>query len=295
MIKKEYLELYRTNSENIYNQLVLLPKDKKEKTKVFNQKISMFHNGIIKELEEQYSKEANKENELEEVLLATYSFYVMMLEFRNKLWEYEYMTFSRRIGELWEPFCKLPFSHPKNELSLIKPVKFDSVIGNLVETNHNFIDTLEISEIKKQILKDNYDNILEYVNSGVVNLSLDLHFKQSDYSYNVDYKSGFSSNEKGNTNRLLMVGSIYHKNFKNNENMLFVRQKREDNNHYLQTIENSGYWKVYCADEAYTKISEFTGFDLKKWMDINMDWENDISNDFKNFLINGDMIKYLTW
>lgn len=40
------------------------------------------------------------------VLHITYASYVVMLEFRNKVWPYEYMAFARRIGELWEPFCK---------------------------------------------------------------------------------------------------------------------------------------------------------------------------------------------
>ncbi|AUO79553.1 hypothetical protein BSP10_150 [Bacillus phage BSP10] len=49
----------------------------------------------------------------------------------------------------------------------------------------------------------------ELVVSGEIKLESDLHFEKDGVKYNVDFKSGFNSNEKGNTNRLLMVGSIY--------------------------------------------------------------------------------------
>ena len=124
---------------------------------------------------------------------------------------------------------------------------------------------------------------------------MDLHFKQSGNHYNCDFKSGFSSNEKGNTNRLLMVASIYRLISSKEKMILFVRQKEEDNNHYLQTLKNSGYWKIYCADNAYRKIMKFTGFDLRKWLDENVLWEQDISEEFRKHLIKNDLLKYLTW
>lgn len=36
--------------------------------------------------------------------------------------------------------------------------------------------------------------------------------------------------------------------------ILFVRQPEEQNNHYLQTLKNSGYWDVYCAQDTYQAI-----------------------------------------
>ena len=30
----------------------------------------------------------------------------------------------------------------------------------------------------------------------------------------------------------------------------FKSKEEEENNHYLQTLKNSPYWEVYCADEA---------------------------------------------
>ncbi|GAG80730.1 unnamed protein product, partial [marine sediment metagenome] len=50
-----------------------------------------------------------------------------MIESRNEVWPYEYMTFSRRIGELWEPFCKLCFDYPLKDLTLFIPPLFSEV------------------------------------------------------------------------------------------------------------------------------------------------------------------------
>lgn len=133
------------------------------------------------------------------------------------------------------------------------------------------------------------------VDSGGIKLGLDLHFEQDGVHYNCDFKSGFSSNEKGNTNRLLLVGSIYQSLGENEKTFLFVRQAEEQNNHYLQTLKNSPYWSCFCADDCYAKMAEYTGFDLREWLDNNVDWKNDISTEFRNHLEENDLIGYLTW
>lgn len=293
MNKIEYMKKYRNKAEDIYNGILEKNLSENIGASEFNKEIKRFHNLDLNGLESEYL--LDNDRKLDEILMSTYCYFVTMLEFRNKLRSYEYMDFSRRIGELWEPFCKLPFSYPTNELSIVEPKKFEDILKFLLEKNARHLDTLTISSKDKEILVNNFEAILRYVNSGSVNLSLDLHFQQNGILYNIDYKSGFSSNEKGNTNRLLMVGSIYKENFPEVQNMLFVRQKREDNNHYLATLEKSDYWNVYCAGEAYDKIKEYTGFDLKSWMAINMDWKNDISSEFNEYLSKADLIKYLTW
>ena len=45
-------------------------------------------------------------------LLLMHCINVIMLETRNRVWPYDYMTFSRRIGELWEPFVTTCFALP---------------------------------------------------------------------------------------------------------------------------------------------------------------------------------------
>ncbi len=98
---------------------------------------------------------------------------------------------------------------------------------------------------------------------------------------------------KGNT--LLTVASILKMIDENNKQLIFVRQEEEENNHYLQTLKNSGLFEVYCGDETYNKIYEFTGYNIKKWIQENMKWEEDISKEFKKYLEDNDLLKYLRW
>jgi len=236
------------------------------------------------------------EIQLEHVLLATYVSYVVMLEYRNSVWPYEYMTFSRRIGELWEPMCKLPFEYPLNVLSIYIPPNIEDVKNTLKKDIDDLVSNLSIDDSDKRKLLQYYQSIWALIDSGGnINLTLDLHFEQDEEFFDVDYKSGFSSNEKGNTNRLLLVASIYKSLPEIHNILMFLRQKEEENNHYLQILKKSGLWDVYCADETYKKIYEFTGFDIKKWMVENIDWLNDISPEFKKYLSDNDLLKYLTW
>lgn len=237
----------------------------------------------------------SKSELLEKVLLIQYVTYVIMLEYRNKVWEYEYMAFSRRIGEIWEEFCKIPFDFPVNDIELVEPINFQDHKNKLQNETKQFIDTLNISEDERETLRGYFSYVWMLVESGEINLSLDLHFKTPQAYYNVDYKSGFSSNEKGNTNRLLLVGSIYNAMEMHYYNLIFVRQNEEENNHYFQTLKNSPYWTTYCGEDTYKKIGEFTGVDLRKWMNENIDWQNDISAEFKADLVKNDILKYLTW
>ena len=52
---------------------------------------------------------------------------------------------------------------------------------------------------------------------------------------------------------------------------------------------------MYCADDGYAAMKEFTGFDMRKWLNENADWENDISTELKQHLECNDLLKYLTW
>jgi len=77
--------------------------------------------------------------------------------------------------------------------------------------------------------------------------------------------------------------------------LIFVRSEEDENNHYLQTLKRSGIWEVFCGNSAYNKIKEYSGYDIKKWIDKNVDWENDISSEFYSFLQSRDLLKYLRW
>jgi len=231
---------------------------------------------------------------LECALIITYTNDVVMLESRNSIWEYDYMAFSRRVGELWEPFCKLCFKYPSTQISSFLPPLFTEVKQNLTTEITTFIDGLKIKSDEKIQLKKYYDKVWGLVSSGEIQLECDLHFTDGSTKYIVDFKSGFGSNEKGNTNRLLLVGSIYHniesENFKC---LIFVRST--DNNHYLSTLKNSGVWETTCGLDTYSKIQHFTGFNIHKWIEINIDWIGDFSPQMRETITRKELQNYLIW
>ncbi len=267
--------------------------DVKNNTKNFNIIMKNKENGLIKEFLSE--KTHTKQFVINTILLVNYCINIVMLEFRNKLWNYEYMAFSRRIGEIWEPFCKLVFEYPMIDLQIIHPPKFSDIIGKIKTHNFDFISSLDINEDQKSYLMNIYNKLILLVESGEINLNLDLHFSQNKSRYHIDFKSGFSSNEKGNTNRLLLVASVYQLISASENLIIFVRQQEKDNNHYLQTLKQSKKWQIYCANDVYDKIHEFTGVNLKKWINDNMNWEEDISLPFKDYLVKHSLLKYLTW
>lgn len=294
--KEKWLEDFRKYADIIVEDLQTSKNDKNKKAREVNTRIKVYHDEKLVIIKQQaVSEKWNNERLLNEILCLTYVSYIVMLEYRNKVWPYEYMAFARRIGELWEPFCKLPFEYPINSLRLIEPPNFEQVQTNIRRSATEYIDSLEVLDSVKGELKKHYNIPWTMVDSGGIKLALDLHFEQIGIHYNCDFKSGFSSNEKGNTNRLLLVGSIYDSLEDTEKTLLFVRQKEDENNHYLQILKNSPYWEVYCADECYAAIKDFTGFDIRSWLDNNVDWENDICDELKKHLQANDLLKYLTW
>jgi len=225
--------------------------------------------------------------------MVNYTNYVVMLESRNDVWPYEYMSFSRRIGELWEPFCKLCFAYPINDLELFIPPTFHELKQSMMFEMDSFIDQLMISEKEKEQLKGYYHKVWSIVASGEIKLELDLHFQSNGTKYNVDFKSGFGSNEKGNANRLLLVASLYSNISENYQCLLFVRA--EQNNHYFEILKKSGAWNTFTGDETYEKIKYFTGFDLKQWIANNVDWEHDFLPETYQFLTSNNLTQYLKW
>ena len=294
--KAEWISTFRKAGDSILAELSKTKKSKNDKASEINKRIKEYRESKIANLNNVAKCESwDNQTLLNEILLLTYASYIVMLEYRNKVWKYEYMAFARRIGELWEPFCKLAFDFPIKKLTLINPPDFDEVQMQIKNDAIGYIESLDLSEEIKAELKRHYDIPWTMVDSGGIKLDLDLHFEQKGVHYNCDFKSGFSSNEKGNTNRLLLVASIYNSLKGNEKTLLFVRQAEDQNNHYLQTLKNSPYWDVYCANDCYSAIKTFTGFDIRAWLDSNAEWQKDISEELYQHLYANDLLKYLTW
>jgi hypothetical protein len=294
--KAELLNYFRDRAEEFLSEIKLTYGNTqfKEQASAINKSLIETKDNLIATLLQKAQAEnwTNKEK-LECILMITYANYIVMLEARNDVWPYEYMTFSRRIGELWEPFCKLCFSYPIRNVLLFIPPLFSDVKQKLSSEIEQYIDKLKISVDEKAQLKKYYNKVWGLVTSGEIKLELDLHFISSNQKFVVDFKSGFGSNEKGNTNRLLLVASIYQNLEENYKCMIFVRAA--DNNHYFQTLKNSGIWDAYSGNEAYEKMKEYSGFDIKNWITTSINWENDFKAETIQYLNDNNLTQYLIW
>lgn len=295
--KNDLLHYFRNRSSEILSELALQysAADYKKKASELNKAIIKSKDNLLSILHETAKNEHWTNSEiLECVLMITYTNDVVMLESRNSVWEYEYMAFSRRVGELWEPFCKLCFSYPLTSIRLFVPPLFSEVKQNLTTEINAYIDGLKISIQEKTQLKKYYDKVWNLVTSGEIQLECDLHFTDGTQKYIVDFKSGFGSNEKGNTNRLLLVGSIY-KNIENENYQCMIFVRSTENNHYLTTLQNSGIWDTSCGIETYQKIQLYTGFDIHGWIESHVDWMNDFTSEMRDMIQNNNLHNYLIW
>lgn len=193
--KDELLEYFRNRSNEILSELALQysASDYKKKASAFNKEIIKSRDNLLSILLETARSErwANREI-LECVLMITYTSDVVMLESRNSVWKYEYMTFSRRVGELWEPFCKLCFNYPLTNIRLFVPPLFSEVKQNLTTEINTYIEGLTIKSVEKEQLKKYYDKVWNLVTSGEIQLECDLHFTDGTRKYIVDFKSGLA-------------------------------------------------------------------------------------------------------
>lgn len=260
-----------------------------------NTELSNFKDIKIAELEKELNEQDESSELLSAILHTTYAYYVVLLESRNDVWPYEYMAFSRRIGELWEPFCQLCWHYPvATDLKLVDPPKYKEAKKKKIDETDEFIDSLAIDDVAQKKMKAYYKEVWDLLDSGGIRLDLDLHYRKGDTEVASDFKSGFSSNEKGNTNRLLLVASLYRM-LDGYKTILFVRQDESLNNHYLRTLTNSGLWEVFCGKEAYEKMGEETGFDLATWIAKNINWENDFDKKMSDYIRDNSLGQYLVW
>lgn len=75
--------------------------------------------------------------------------------------------------------------------------------------------------------------------------------------------------------------------------MIFVRA--DDNNHYFKTLKNSGIWDAYSGNEAYNRMKEYSGFDIKTWIETNVNWEQDFKAETLKYLRDNNLDQYLVW
>ena len=267
---------------------------KRVKTDPINKKIwGQLYPGMLEELR---TKAANDKwppkNLLDCALRLFYCTLVVNLESRNKVVLYDYMDFARRIGEVWEDFCKLCWGFPVNpELKRLQPPSFSSV---RVELLAQFSKTVKAAGVKNEaaVLRE-FQRIIDLL--GNINLVEDEYCSIGNRRFVIDFKSGFGSNEKGNTERLLTVAKIYRLLPQGHQCALVVRAAEGEGNNYLQVLKSSGLWKVCCGSEAYGFIRSLTLFDLADWIRRNVAFHEDMEAEAYRHLNQQSLTKYLVW
>jgi hypothetical protein len=296
--KQILLEYFRDRITESLEEIIRThgTKQYKKQAKEINKEINKTEENLVKNLLQEANKEKwSNEDILKCILMINYTKNVVMIENRNDVWLYEYMTFSRRIGEIWEHFCKLCFDFPSKNINLFIPPRFSEIKQKLSQEIEDYIVHLNITNEQKIDLKRYYEKVWSLVTSGEIKLELDLHFELNNKLINIDFKSGFGSNEKGNTNRLLLVATIYKNLYENYKCVILVRANEDKNNNYFQILKNSEVWEAYCGNEAYDKIKEYSGFDIKQWITEHINWENDFKKETIQYLRKNDLDKYLKW
>ena len=187
--KAELLAYFRSRASEIVSGLTLRysAADFKKKASALNKEIIKSKENLLSIVEETARSQHWSNSEiLECVLMITYTNDVVMLESRNAVWQYDYMAFSRRVGELWEPFCKLCFKYPSTRIASFVPPLFSEVKSSLTKEIITYIDGLTISLSEKAQLKRYYDKVWGLVTSGEIQLECGLHFTYGATKYIVD-------------------------------------------------------------------------------------------------------------
>lgn len=233
---------------------------------------------------------ANAKDTQQKLIILQYCTSVVSLEYRHEVWPYEYMALSRRVGELWERFCSAAWDSPsKPHVERIEPPSFSEVEKNI----RGRLAARKIDAETRVDIDAAFDVLFELV--GEISMKEDEVFAVNGVPHVIDFKSGFGSNEKGNTLRLLTVGRTYK--LWNPNTKLFFLVRQEVNNNYLNVIKRSKLWEVQCGAEAYKIIDELTGSDMSAIRNTVIDFENDFSKEFWNYLSShlSDLRAYLKW
>jgi hypothetical protein len=286
-LKDDYLAVYKRKMVKAVKAIAAGAGAHQAKAKEVNALVNRIHEelraGIV-------ASGATVKDIQQQLLALQYCTSVANLEYRHQVWPYEYMALSRRVGELWERFCSAAWDSPsKPTVTRVEPPVF-------AEVEKSIRDRLAHRKIDDAARKDidaTFDVLFELV--GEISMKEDEVFTVSGVPHVIDFKSGFGSNEKGNTLRLLTVGRTYR--LWNPDTRLFFLVRQETNNNYLNVIRRGGLWDVRCGAAAYRTIDELTGSDMTSIRESIVNFERDLSPEFWQYLSShlSDLRAYLRW
>lgn len=284
-LKNEILENFHRDLSPAVNEIMGLQIEHQKKAQAINSIAGQIRNAWINWIASLPISDRTNAS-----LVLQYCYSVASLEYRNRVWPYEYMAFSRRVGELWEGFCSAAWNFPNRpNVQRFNHPNFDDVRRTLrTRLNENIGGHARKAELQADI-----DILFDIV--GDINMREDEVFEVDGIPHVIDFKSGFGSNEKGNMLRLQTVGRAYKLWNLNTRLLLLVRQSA--NNNYLRVLENAGLWEVHTSDNAYNRISELTGADIQQVRRNIINWDRDLSRDFITHLSRQttDLRAYLEW
>lgn len=280
--KQEILSLFRSLLADKVDGVQSSQQSRQAKAKAVNKLVNDTKQQLVRKLV------ASSNGNQTAGLLIQYCYTVMSLEYRHKVWPYEYMAFSRRVGELWELFCSAAWEHANRpNLRRIAAPKFESVKQIL---RSRMLENIGEHANLRKIVSD-VDILFDVV--GEINMKEDEVFTLDEVPHVIDFKSGFGSNEKGNMLRLKTVGQAYKLWNPDTKLMLLVRQAT--NNNYLSVLERMNLWEVHTGTAAYNQVSAMTGADMQWVRDNVIDWQADLSPEFHGFLDSENILSYLEW
>lgn len=286
VLKKGLLLKYHNYLQPAAGRIARSPATHQEKSQEVNALITDYQKTLASSLPTFQNAHAKQQA----YLVLSYCTCAVSLEYRHRVWPYEYMALSRRVGELWERFCSTAWDYPSREqVTRIPPPSFAEVSQRL----RSEITNRAIGPDSRKDIETKLDVLFDLI--GNINMKEDETFTVKGVPYVIDFKSGFGSNEKGNTFRLMTVGRAYKLWNTKTKLLLLVRQGQ--NNNYLNVIRRSGLWDVRCGSEAYATIDELTGSDLEEIRRSVIDFRSDLSktcwSDLCAHLSN--LTNYLQW
>lgn len=223
-------------------------------------------------------------------VIVCYCHTVATLEYRQRVWNYNFMDFSRRAGELWQNMCMVPWACAQN------PESF--------KTN----ETFHFCDVQQKFLSDIWDLICDHPNVekvidmvegftnplNKINMASDKVFTKGDLLHVIDFKLSFNSNEKGNRDRLSQVGWAHRQRDPSVE--LLIAVCREENNAYLDSLRDEG-WKIVKGRDSYERIGDLTGTRILPFLEETVAFRDDLSKEFLDYVDKSDerMRCYLEW
>lgn len=286
-LKDDFLAVYRKKIGSNLERIAAESNSHQAKAKEVNALVNRIHEELKAEI---VASRSTTKSTQQQLLVLQYCTSVASLEYRHQVWPYEYMALSRRVGELWERFCSAAWDFPSRQtVTRMEPPNFAEVEKSIRNRlAHRNID----GETRKDI-DAAFDVLFELV--GEISMKEDEIFTVAGVPHVIDFKSGFGSNEKGNTLRLLTVGRTYK--LWNPSTQLFFLVRQEANNNYLNVIRRSGLWDVRCGAAAYQTIDDLTGADITSIRNDIVDFEQDLSPEFWHYLSThlSDLRVYLHW